>query len=341
VHHAVPLDHLWVWLNAQRRCLEIGNRVAADARVAQPSDLVPLPRQLKSDPDDVDWGWEATLALDADLPAIRLRLDRRLVDPRFQALLHPLITDRQAAKLLSVIGALGGPLDIFEDADFKRARPAVTGEDAILPSAWDSVVDLVELFLGSDKILCLLHGAAMDVDGRRFLFLGQSGAGKSVFCARLASCGARYISDDTIIIERNGAALIRWPASPSFKTGAWPVLARDIPDLEYAEMYAKGEETVRFWREAPFVQTGRSARPSGIVFLRYKPNSPTRCVPLSLDEAMLRLKFTQAWIPPENLFSAVAFFREMPIYAMVYSDFEEAVARLESLDEAAMPPNTN
>ena len=53
----------------------------------------------------------------------------------------------------------------------------------------------------------ILHASSVVVDGRSFLFLGHSGAGKSTMAEIASSCGAEVLSDDrTIVTIEHGVA---------------------------------------------------------------------------------------------------------------------------------------
>jgi hypothetical protein len=70
----------------------------------------------------------------------------------------------------------------------------------------------VLLFSGNviSKILmlrgdCILHGSAVEVDGRGLLIIGKSGTGKSTLAALLSSAGCQLLSDDVVrLIPREG-----------------------------------------------------------------------------------------------------------------------------------------
>lgn len=46
----------------------------------------------------------------------------------------------------------------------------------------------------------LIHGAAIAVDGRAFLFLGKSGSGKSTLCTDLARQNTTFMGDDIVLL---------------------------------------------------------------------------------------------------------------------------------------------
>lgn len=48
---------------------------------------------------------------------------------------------------------------------------------------------------------CVLHGSAVEVDGRAVAFIGHSGAGKSTVAALLCAEGARLVCDDVLRVD--------------------------------------------------------------------------------------------------------------------------------------------
>lgn len=68
-----------------------------------------------------------------------------------------------------------------------------------------------------------LHATAVAVEGRGLLILGPTGSGKSALALDLIALGARLVSDDAVLVARDGEALVaRAPAraAPSGDPGA-------------------------------------------------------------------------------------------------------------------------
>ncbi|MFT6961950.1 MAG: hypothetical protein ACJAWV_001674 [Flammeovirgaceae bacterium] len=65
----------------------------------------------------------------------------------------------------------------------------------------------------------LLHGCAVEINGKANLFLGSSGNGKSTLAALLVKQGYKLISDDICFLERDAAnkGWIIYPSYPSIK----------------------------------------------------------------------------------------------------------------------------
>ena len=61
--------------------------------------------------------------------------------------------------------------------------------------------------LGSYTDWYVVHGAAVDLDGKGVLILGGSGTGKTTLAALATKCGARIVSDDLLLINTSDGFL--------------------------------------------------------------------------------------------------------------------------------------
>lgn len=68
-----------------------------------------------------------------------------------------------------------------------------------------------------------LHAAAVSIDGRTCMFVGEKGAGKSTLSVGLARCGATVLADDHVLLER---------AAPRYLVSGCEVLSRIAADTE-------------------------------------------------------------------------------------------------------------
>ncbi|MGQ0713299.1 MAG: hypothetical protein ACT4PJ_06155 [Gemmatimonadaceae bacterium] len=67
---------------------------------------------------------------------------------------------------------------------------------------------MCRLLMGAGAVI--VHGAAVEYDGRALLFVGHSGAGKSTISALAQECGARVLSDDRTILRVAAAGVTAW-----------------------------------------------------------------------------------------------------------------------------------
>src|SRR5205814_1400196 len=62
-----------------------------------------------------------------------------------------------------------------------------------------------------------LHATAVVVDGRGIAFVGHSGFGKSTLAAAFLNAGHRLLTDDLLVVEESGNAVIAFPGAPRIK----------------------------------------------------------------------------------------------------------------------------
>jgi hypothetical protein len=60
----------------------------------------------------------------------------------------------------------------------------------------------------------VFHASAVAVDGRAAAFLGPSGAGKTSIAMALCRLGASFLTDDVLVVERDGERLLAHPGAP-------------------------------------------------------------------------------------------------------------------------------
>jgi hypothetical protein len=63
----------------------------------------------------------------------------------------------------------------------------------------------------------VLHGSAVSIDGSCVAFLGESGRGKSTLAASFAMSGSPFLTDDALIVEREGSRWLTPPGHPSIR----------------------------------------------------------------------------------------------------------------------------
>lgn len=63
----------------------------------------------------------------------------------------------------------------------------------------------------------VLHASAVDIDDGAVAFVGESGRGKSTLAASFATNGARFLTDDGLVLEMVGGAYRAMPSHPSLR----------------------------------------------------------------------------------------------------------------------------
>lgn len=85
----------------------------------------------------------------------------------------------------------------------------------------------------------VFHASAVEADGGAVAFVGESGRGKSTLAASFAVSGARFLTDDGLVVEPTGAGFDALPSHPSIRL--WsdseealiPSAARRAPAVHY------------------------------------------------------------------------------------------------------------
>jgi hypothetical protein len=138
-----------------------------------------------------------------------------------------------------------------------------------LRTDWDLVLERVVLpiyRLTTSRHLIALHGSAVEVDGRAWIFLGDSGVGKSTTAHALLGHGARHLGDDMTLVElgANETTVMVLPGCPVVR------LWRDAGDVvDAVEDRPINDQTSKRW----FRLREELSRPSsvpleGVLWLR-------------------------------------------------------------------------
>ena len=90
--------------------------------------------------------------------------------------------------------------DFVIDADLRTVvcHPVPDGPEGVIPIIIAGTVSAFVLAMGGR---CVLHGSAVEVDGRAIAFVGVSGQGKSTMAAMFCSWGASLVTDDVLPLE--------------------------------------------------------------------------------------------------------------------------------------------
>lgn len=125
----------------------------------------------------------------------------------------------------------------------------------------DTVSYLLALELGREA----LHAAAVVVDGAAIAVAAPSGGGKSTLTAALLSAGARFLSDDIVVIEPIDDRIVAHPGPPLMNVPA----AHALPGHEVLDAF--GDE---LWTVVPVV--GGPQPLEALVLLERRPGAAER-----------------------------------------------------------------
>jgi hypothetical protein len=187
------------------------------------------------------------------------------------------------------------------------------------PAAWDlfSAATLAAALLLGRMDRALAHAAAVvGPDGRAWLLVGDSHAGKTTTSANLLQAGWRYVSDDQVVLYRaadGGLGVEGWPrpfhldegwegGAPLHRRGStdprerWPgrwmrtapLAGLLFPRVEAHQPTARGrlpasDALARLLRQSPWLLADRGAAPRVLRLLREAASLPAYELRLGLD----------------------------------------------------------
>jgi hypothetical protein len=167
--------------------------------------------------------------------------------------------------------------------------PAVADPARTDPAAWTlfSAATLAAALLLGRMGRALAHAAAVvGPDGRAWLLVGDSHAGKTTTSANLLQAGWRYVSDDQVVLYRaadGGLRVEGWPR-PFHLDEGWeggaPLHRRGTTD-------PRERWPGRWTRTAPL---------AGLLFPRVEAERPTAREPLPASDALARLLRQSPWL---------------------------------------------
>lgn len=105
-------------------------------------------------------------------------------------------------------------------------------ETAAILATLDRVVDTVMKGLGARDILGT-HAAAVAIDGRAVVLAGRSGAGKSTLTLALLRGGARLLTDELTLVDRDDRTVLPYPRALHVS----PATVDLLPELSF--LYAR------------------------------------------------------------------------------------------------------
>ena len=86
-----------------------------------------------------------------------------------------------------------------------------------------------------DKKVITLHGAAVEKDGKAYVFLARTTTGKTTLAAYLNLSGCGYVTEDCVLIDRATAAVYPYACPVHLRAGGVEVLKKhnvELPELK-------------------------------------------------------------------------------------------------------------
>lgn len=183
----------------------------------------------------------------------------------------------------------------------------------------------------------LLHAGVLEKAGRALVMPALPGSGKSTLTAALSLRGWRLLSDEFGAYD---------PATGAFRAVLKPVALKN-ESIEVIRAFAPGAE---IGPEFPKTRKGTVAHlapgadavarlhepalPGAAVFPRWERGSATRLMPITQRLAFTTLAFNAfnyTALGAVGFSAAVHLVRAMPAWQLIYSDLDDAIARLDAL----------
>ena len=183
----------------------------------------------------------------------------------------------------------------------------------------------------------LFHAAVLEREGLCVVMPGEPGAGKSTLTAALMLSGWRLLSDEMTMIDRDDGLAAALARPVSLKNRSIDVIRSFAPAAVLGEAALDTHKgTVSHLRPTTgsVAQRGVKARPTQLVFPRWRAGSPTVLSPVGKAEAFERLAahaFNYSLLGRLGFELTAALIDACACWDFIYSDLQEGIAALEEL----------
>ena len=235
-------------------------------------------------------------------------------------------------------------VDLAQPASLRRwLRPQVIfrcdSEEPFEPFPADTALPLMEW--GANYLigrrfneLLLLHAGVVERDGFALVLPALPGSGKSTLTAALSLRGWRLLSDEfgALDLQRGSFRPVLKPAA--LKNESIEVIQRFAPLAEMGPVFPKTRKG-RVAHLAPSAQAvaarHQHAWPGAIVLPRWQAGHATELTPVSAQMSFSALAFNAfnyARLGAAGFQATVALTQRCPTWQLIYSDLEDALAKL-------------
>ena len=265
---------------------------------------------------------------------LRLRFTR----PEHEAIVHPIFAHLEQQEDGSVpetlIDIIATPQGIVLYRD-KEAKHGFYKIDALVPiaksTAWFAAI------LGQNFFLDIHAGVVRDKGGC-ILLCAPAGSGKSTMTAALVSAGFQYFSDELAMLEEETFNVFPAPLALCFKDTGFDAIERYFPQVRTLPVHIRGDGKRVCYMPPPAdaMPTVTTAQPiKAVVFPSYQSDALTtldRLEPLdALKLLMDQCLVINKRLDKEKVAGMIDWITRMNSYRLVYSNTEEAVARIKAL----------
>ena len=183
----------------------------------------------------------------------------------------------------------------------------------------------------------MIHSAVAERHGRAVIMPGVPGAGKSTLCAALINRSWRLFSDELALLSNDADMLTPLARPVALKNESIDVIGRFAPDAQFGTVaYDTAKGTVSHLRP-PLDSVRRvdeHARPSWIIFPRYKAGAECRLDATSKGKALMKIaenSFNYSLMAEKGFDILTALVDSCDCYELSYSRLDDAIAVLDSL----------
>ena len=182
----------------------------------------------------------------------------------------------------------------------------------------------------------IVHAAAVEYEGRGFVFPGAPGSGKSTLCAALLCKGWRLLSDEMALISLSDGLLWPIPRPVSLKNASIDIIRKLSPNVVLGDVVAdtlKGNVAHMRPPVESVLAASQPAMPFSVVFPTYRANAETEYSKLSKSATLKRLIencFNFPVLGGAGFNSLADFVDRAQCRSVVYSDLDDVIHQLQN-----------
>lgn len=181
----------------------------------------------------------------------------------------------------------------------------------------------------------IVHAAAVEKDGRGFIFPGTPGSGKSTLGAALVCRGWRLLSDEMAMISLKDGLIWPVPRPISLKNASIEIIRRFSNEVVIGDVVAdtaKGNVAHMQPPKASVESAKVPAPPFAVVFPTYRAEAKTDYAEISKGRTLMRLAencFNYPVLGAAGFNCLAHAVEQSRCYTLIYSDLNDAFAALE------------
>lgn len=220
----------------------------------------------------------------------------------------------------------------------------IDGEQLVEPLPIEQALPCLESALNMavaylDVAPLVVHSAVLERDGRALVMPAPSGSGKSTLCAALAWRGWRLLSDEIAVFCFETGRLLANPRPVSLKNRAVDVIRAYEPRARFSRVYRGTNKGDIAYMQAPPDAVARmheSAGPGLLVAPVFRAGAPATVRRMERAEGFRWLTdnaVNYASMLRHGFDTFTGFVEQSGLYALTYSDIDEAIATIGGLHQ--------